>query len=153
MSLIKAGRSHLGLIGLSFRKGRALFQAPTTSPAPALVMVDDDPALLHALSFAFGTQGYDVRPFGDAEALLASPQATEGPICIVLDYKLPGRTGLALLAELRARNVTAPAILITSNPNAWLRAAAAEAGVEIVEKPLLGHTLEIKVLEVLAGGR
>jgi two-component system, LuxR family, response regulator FixJ len=132
------------------RKGAFLSHALTSSPAAALVLVDDDPALLHALSFSFGTQGYDVRAYRDAETLLASPQAMEGPVCIVLDQKLPGRTGLALLAELRARNVTAPAILITSNPNASLRAAAAAAGVEIVEKPLLGHALETKVREKLA---
>jgi two-component system response regulator FixJ len=122
----------------------------TPLPQAALVLVDDDPALLHALSFSFGTQGYDVRAYRDAEALLAAPEATAGPVCFVLDQKLPGRTGLALLAELRARNVTAPAILITSNPTASVRAAAAAAGVEIVEKPLLGHALETKVHEALA---
>lgn len=115
-----------------------------------MVLVDDDPALLHALTFSFTTQGYDVRAYGDAESLLAAQQTMDGPVCIVLDQKLPGRTGLALLAELRARNVTAPAILITSNPTASLRAAAAAAGVPIVEKPLLGRALETKVREVLA---
>jgi FixJ family two-component response regulator len=121
----------------------------TTSAGAGLVLVDDDPALLHALSFSFGTQGYDVRAYRDAETLLASPDATEGPVCIVLDQRLPGRSGLDLLAELRARSVVAPVILITSKPNAALRAAAAAAGVEIVEKPLLGRTLEIKVREAM----
>jgi FixJ family two-component response regulator len=101
------------------------------------------------LSFSFATQGYDVRAYGDAESLLAAPKAVEGPVCIVLDQKLPGRNGLALLAELRARKVTAPAILITSNPTAALRAAAAAAGVPIVEKPLLGQALENSVREAL----
>lgn len=101
------------------------------------------------MTFSFATQGYAVRAFSDAEALLASSEAVE-PLCIVLDQKLPGRTGLALLAELRARDVSAPAILITSNPTARVRQAAAAAGVEIVEKPLLGHALEAKVREALA---
>jgi two-component system response regulator FixJ len=118
-----------------------------------LVLVDDDPALLHALSFSFGTQGYEVRAYRDAESLLACPKATEGQICIVLDQNLPGRSGLALLAELRARNIDAPAILITSTPTISLRAAAAAASVEIVEKPLLGHALETKVREAFAARR
>lgn len=116
----------------------------------ALVLVDDDPALLHALSFAFETQGYDVRPYASAESLLAATATWEGPACLVLDQKLPGRTGLQLLEELRARAVTAPAILITSNPTRAIRVAAAAAGVEIVEKPLLGGTLESKVRDALA---
>ena len=119
-------------------------------PAPAVILVDDDAALRHALSFAFETQGYDVRAFKDAEALLAAPIEHEGPICFVLDQKLPGRSGLAVLQELRARHISAPAILITSNPTVSVRAAAAAAGVDIVEKPLVGQTLEHKVREVLA---
>jgi hypothetical protein len=35
----------------------------------------------------------------------------------------------------------APAILITSHPNAGVRRCAAEAGVPIIEKPLLGNAL------------
>jgi FixJ family two-component response regulator len=117
--------------------------------APTLVLVDDDPALLHALGFAFETQGYLVRAYKDAESLLADPWRPSGQACFVLDQKLPGRTGLALIAELRARHIDAPALLITSNPTPALRHEAARAGVPIVEKPLLGHVLEEKVREAL----
>jgi two-component system, LuxR family, response regulator FixJ len=109
------------------------------------VLVDDDPALLHALSFAFETEGYDVRSFADAEALLADPKAPAGSVCLVLDQRLPGMSGLALLAKLRAQNVAAPAILITTNPPSAVRREAEAAGVEIVEKPLLGADLADKV--------
>jgi len=118
------------------------------SPPPALVLVDDDPALLHALSFSFETEGYDVRAFADAESLLAAPEPPDGS-CLVLDQKLPGMSGLALLAALRARHVGAPAILITSNPTAALRREARAAGVEIVEKPLLDGVLANKVREAV----
>lgn len=116
----------------------------------ALVLVDDDPALLHALSFAFETEGYDVRAFGDAESLLADAETQNGSLCLVLDQKLPGMSGLALLAALRARDVAAPAILITSNPTAALHRDARAAGVEIVEKPLLDGVLASKVREAVA---
>jgi FixJ family two-component response regulator len=49
--------------------------------------------------------------------------------------------GLDLLAVLRARHVDLPAILITTQPNAALRRRAAQGGVHIIEKPLLGETL------------
>lgn len=121
-----------------------------TPPTPsALVLVDDDPALLHALSFAFETDGYAVSAFADAESLLAS-EAPHGSLCLVLDQRLPGMSGLALLAALRAQNVAAPAILITSNPPPAVRRQADAAGVEIVEKPLLGNILAAKVREAIA---
>lgn len=111
--------------------------------------MDDDPDLLHALSFAFETEGYDVRSFADAESLLAHPKAPQETVCLVLDQRLPGMSGLALLAALRARNVAAPAILITSNPPAAVRREARAAGVEIVEKPLLDGVLARKVHDVV----
>lgn len=126
----------------------------TSDPtATALVLVDDDPALLHALSFAFETEGYNVRAFADAESLLADAESHDGSLCLVLDQKLPGMSGLALLAALRARNVAAPAILITSNPTSALRREARAAGVEIVEKPLLDGILAGKVREAVGRAR
>jgi FixJ family two-component response regulator len=67
----------------------------------------------------------------------------------VLDQKLPGMSGLALLAALRAQNVVAPAILITSNPPVAVRREAQAAGIEIVEKPLLDGVLANKVREAV----
>lgn len=130
---------------------RARTSLSTSDPtATALVLVDDDPALLHALSFAFETEGYHVRAFADAESLLADAESHHGSLCLVLDQKLPGMSGLALLAALRARNVAVPAILITSNPTSALRNEARAAGVEIVEKPLLDGILASKVREAVA---
>ena len=118
--------------------------------AAVLVLVDDDSAVLNALAFAFETEGYKVAPFSNAEALLAAPEAPHGSICLVLDHKLPGLSGLALLARLRAQDVSAPAILITTHPSVALRKAAESAGVEIVEKPLLDGALAKKVREAVA---
>jgi FixJ family two-component response regulator len=63
------------------------------------------------------------------------------PSCLVVDYYMPGMNGLELVAQLRARDVSIPAILITPAPSETLRARAAAAGVPIVEKPLLGSRL------------
>lgn len=105
-----------------------------------IVIVEDDPAVRGALTFLLELDGYDVEGFASAEALLARtlPARTR---CLVLDQRLPGISGLDALRALRARRVTAPAVLITSNPQRALVEAAAQAGVAIVEKPLLGEAL------------
>ena len=115
----------------------------------ALVLVDDDLALRQALTFAFETEGYAVRAFADAESLLAAPAAPQGAACLVLDQRLPGMSGLALLTALRARNVATPAILMTSHPTPSLLREAQSAGAAVVEKPLLGSGLAGKVREVM----
>lgn len=111
---------------------------------PILVIVDDDPAVRHALSFAFDTAGVGVVSYATAEAALAAPDVGRWR-CLVLDQQLPGASGLDLLDRLRARGVTAPAILITTHPSRETKRRANAAGVEIVEKPLLGDQLVERV--------
>ncbi len=110
-----------------------------------VVIVDDDAALLAALRFAFETEGLLVAAYPSGEAMLE--QGDGAAACYVLDYKLPGMSGLDLLERLRARGHAAPAVLITTNPSAATRARANRAGVTIVEKPLLGDTLQRLVAE------
>jgi two-component system, LuxR family, response regulator FixJ len=116
---------------------------------PAIVIVvDDDPAVLNSLKFAFEIEGFDVRAYPSAGALLDNG-GLPGRGCLVLDYQMPGMNGLALLKRLRDRGETLPALLITT-PNAAVYSQAAAAGVPIVEKPLFGDTLVGKVRDMLA---
>jgi FixJ family two-component response regulator len=117
---------------------------------PVLALVDDDPALRHALSFAFETAGISVAAFADAESALAAADKAAWR-CLVLDHKLPAMSGLDLLERLRAAGVRAPSILITTHPSRETRARALAAGVEIVEKPLLDNQLSRKVHDLLIG--
>lgn len=111
---------------------------------PSILLVEDDPAVVNALTFSLELEGFEVRAYADGEALLASkPLPATG--CLVLDYNLPGMDGLNLLERLRAADVNLPAILITTNPRRTLRAQAALAGVEIIEKPLLTDALRDSV--------
>lgn len=107
---------------------------------PLLVLVDDDHALRSALAFSFEAEGYSVLAYASAEALLSHqlPPAD----CIVVDDRLPGgMTGLELIAELRANEMDAPAILITTLPSEDRIRWAAQLGAPIIEKPLLTTAL------------
>jgi FixJ family two-component response regulator len=106
---------------------------------PCVLVVDDDAALLSALEFALQAEGYRVCSCSDAGAALRAP--AEQLACLVIDYKLPDLDGMDLAQRLRSAGVTAPMILITSNPDARCRARAARGGAVIVEKPLLGDRL------------
>lgn len=105
-----------------------------------VVIVEDDSAVRDSLKFTLVVEGFAVRTFSDAQQLLAEPRLPD-PDCLIVDQNMPGMNGLNLISELRARNIKAPAILITSHPNSSVRDQAASAGVPIIEKPLLNSAL------------
>src|SRR5262249_52410970 len=119
---------------------------------PVVIVIDDDAAVRGSLKFALETEGIAVRTYSNGSELLEEPDLATFA-CFVIDQKLPGMTGLELLAALRERHVTAPAILITSHPTIILQERAARAGVPIIEKPLLGNALFERVREVIARPR
>jgi two-component system response regulator FixJ len=115
---------------------------------PTIVIVEDDPSLLGALSFALEADGFIVHAFESSEALLLSPILAD---CMVIDQRLEDIDGLALIGRLRTIGISSPAILITTNPTARTRRRAAAAGVRIVEKPLVTGELRNRINEVIRG--
>jgi FixJ family two-component response regulator len=131
--------------GRSYTKGRLV------------IVVEDDSAVLNALKFALGVDGYEVATYATGRELLESTGSTGkhaihhvGEACLVLDYHLADMNGLELAAVLRARGITAPAILITTNPSVVVLRSAFAAGVNVVEKPLMGSDLSSAIGAALA---
>ena len=123
---------------------------PSHALRPIVIVVDDDPDVLSSLQFAFEVEGFEVWPFASGEALLDLCGVVDQG-CLVVDYHLGGLDGLALLERLRAQGSRLPAILITTaDPVVALKAA--QAGVDVVEKPLLSDTLIEEVRRLLAVG-
>ena len=120
------------------------------TPAPMLLVVDDDPAVLASLTFSLELQGFGVAAFASGEMLLAQGNSIN-PACLVIDYRLPGIDGLTLLRMLRDRGETCPAVVITSNPNRAVRQRTIDAGALLIEKPLLSDDLTIAIRSLIGG--
>jgi two-component system, LuxR family, response regulator FixJ len=111
-----------------------------TGPRPLVAVVEDDRAVLNSLEFALQAQGYHVCAFESAARAGDSDEIMESD-CIVVDYAMPGLSGVELLAKLRTRGLTCPAIVIASNPHAKCRREVLAAGASLIEKPLIGDGL------------
>jgi DNA-binding response OmpR family regulator len=122
--------------------------AVASRPKLLIGIVEDDDAVLHSLEFALQAEGYAVRPFRTAEDARGSAELLAAD-CIVLDYGLPGTTGVALLRALRQRGMGCPAILIASNPSAQCRRESDEVGAPLIEKPLMGEELSAGIRAAL----
>ncbi|SRR6266508_1033165 len=114
-----------------------------------VIVVDDDPAVRNSLKFSLEIEGFAVFAYASGSELL-SQHDIPACSCFVVDQKMPGMTGLDLISMLRAQHISAPAILITSQPNGALTRRAAGANVPIVEKPLLGNTLMDRIRDACA---
>lgn len=116
---------------------------------PVVAVVDDDPAVCNSLKFSLELEGFSVRTYGGGIELLRAADLAACD-CFVVDQKMPGLSGLEVIAKLRDRHVAAPAILIISQPSVALSTRAAKAKVPIVEKPFLGNLLVERIREACA---
>jgi len=119
-----------------------------TGRLPIVVIVDDDPAVCGSLKFSLELEGFVVRAYGSADEFLGADESAYD--CLVVDQRMPGMSGVELIAKLRTLEVRTPAILLISQPNPALAARAAKAAVPIVEKPLLGNALLERIREACA---
>jgi len=122
---------------------------PAERPLPQIAIVEDDTALRDAIAFSLTAEGYSVRLFEAAEELRAE-KALDDIACFVIDQKLPGMAGLPLIQELSRRGDAARCVLITTRPEAAVREACWALGVPIVEKPILGESLNACIRGLLA---
>ncbi len=121
-------------------------QAHLPVEPPVVIVVDDDPAVCNSLKFSLELEGFAVRTYRSGTQLLDSGEIRDCD-CFVIDQRMPSLTGMELIAKLRLQNVSTPAILILTQPNAALTARAKLAQIDIVEKPLLGNTLVDRIRE------
>jgi FixJ family two-component response regulator len=114
-----------------------------------VVVVDDDRAVRDALKFALELDGLAVLACDSGAQLLQSPEL-ERTDCLVLDHKMPGMDGFAVIAALAARKIDLPIIIITAPVTEALRWRAEQAGVtHVLEKPLLDNVLLEEVRKTL----
>jgi CheY-like chemotaxis protein len=115
-----------------------------------VLLVEDDHSVRLALSDLLGRWGvrFDIAADGDAALRLVNGGTHYG--LIVSDYRLPGsRNGLSLIGEIVRLHAAAPpaGMLITADFDPGLMAAADEAGVPVLPKPvdaaLLRHLLGV----------
>lgn len=102
---------------------------------PTVYLVDDDEDIRVSLARALRTRGYAVEVFASAQDFLDGYEA-EQPGCLILDYGMPGMTGLELQKLLVTRGVHIPIIFITGHGGVPESVQAMKLGaVDFLEKP------------------
>jgi FixJ family two-component response regulator len=106
------------------------------SIAPVVHLIDDDRAVREALALLIGTVGLRVQAWADAHDFLNDFDRTVIG-AIVLDVRMPGIGGLAVLAQLQSQGVDLPVIMLTGHGTVDLCRQAFKSGAaEFLEKPV-----------------
>jgi len=120
-------------------------------PSPLTVyIVDDDPSVRDSLALLLSLNGHATAVFGSAEDFLASARG-DWAGCAIVDIRMPGMDGLALLDEMKARGIRIPAVVVTAHGDvASARAAFKGEAVDFLEKPFEESSLIAAVDACLA---
>ena len=118
---------------------------------PSVLVVEDEPAIQELLRVNLQDAGFAVRTVADAEG--ASREIKRAlPDLLLLDWMLPGQSGLALARGLRneARTRDLPIIMVTARGDEADKVAGLEAWVDdYVTKPFSPRELKARVKSVL----
>ena len=118
---------------------------------PQVLVVEDEPSIRELLKVNLIDAGYEVRAVPDAEEAQAELSAAL-PDLLLLDWMLPGKSGLVLAKELRGapRTRELPIIMITARTDEADKVAGLEAWVDdYVTKPFSPRELKARIKAVL----
>ncbi|MQA22211.1 sigma-54-dependent transcriptional regulator [Rugamonas rivuli] len=105
------------------------------------ILIEDEAALRLATSQTLELGGFSVQACASAEEAQALLRA-DYPGVIVTDVRLPGRSGLELLAQAAAMDAELPVIVVTGHGDVEMAVAAMRSGAyDFIEKPFAAERL------------
>jgi FixJ family two-component response regulator len=120
---------------------------------PIVFVVDDDISVRESLELLIRCEGWQPETFGSAQEFLTRPRALV-PSCLVLDFSLPGLTGLELQKRIAVERTEMPIIFITGHGDVPMTVQAMKAGaVELLTKPFNDDVLLTAIRAALERSR
>jgi DNA-binding NtrC family response regulator len=100
-----------------------------------VLLIDDERLYVESLAKVLHRRGFEALFACDGVSSLALA-SEQDPDVVVLDLRMPGRDGLATLAELREMNPELPVLLLTGHADVACAAAAlARGATDVLLKP------------------
>jgi two-component system response regulator RegX3 len=113
-----------------------------------ILVVDDEQAIVDAVSYALRAAGFEVDEFGDGESALEAARTTPYDV-LVVDVRLPGLSGIEICRRLRAESGV-PILMLTAMDAEVDRVLGLEAGADdYVTKPFSVAELVSRVRAIL----
>ena len=120
-----------------------------------IFIVDDDASVREALAWLLRSRRLESEHFASAEAFeqrLADGPLPEQPLCLLLDVRMPGTSGLVLFDRLAERGLLAamPVIFLTGHADVPTAVDAVKRGAfDFCEKPFSDNALVDRIEQAL----
>ena len=116
-------------------------------------VVDDELLVRRSLVLLLGSAGFPVQAFGSAEEFLRAAGLGLPFGCVLLDIRMPGMDGMALLREMAVRGLRLPVVVVTGHGDVPLAVSAMKAGAcDFIEKPYTGEAILLATEAALGRG-
>jgi two-component system, OmpR family, KDP operon response regulator KdpE len=123
------------------------------TPPIRVLVVDDEPAILHAVQTVLETQGYAVSVASTGERALARA-AAEAPELVILDLGLPGIDGMDVIRQLRSFAPRLPILILSAHGDDASKVRALDLGADdYVSKPFSVQELLARIRTALRHGQ
>ncbi len=117
---------------------------------PVVFIVDDDLGVRQMIARMVRSVGLESRTFDCVKRFLDEFDAAQGG-CVVLDVRMPGRSGLDLQDQLARMHVRIPIVFITGHGDIPMSVRAMKGGaVDFIEKPFQDQVLLDAIQAALA---
>ncbi len=121
---------------------------PKASDGLRILVVDDEPAMVGAVTALVGTAGHQVITAYDGDTALRRFEE-EAPDLVLLDLAMPGRDGVDVCREIRKTSRT-PIIVLTGEADELAKVEALDAGADdYVTKPFGRQELLARIRAVM----
>ena len=102
----------------------------------SVFIVDDEPEVTASLAWLLKSVDIPARTFNSPTAFLSAVRSTAGPICAVLDLRMPEMSGLELQQQLIAEKLEMPLIFLSAHGDVPAAVNAMQMGaVDFLQKP------------------
>lgn len=133
--------------------GTLRFRIVNEGPRTHILVVEDEPKVAMALGQGLLSEGYDVAVALTGEEGLSQAESRRFDL-VILDWMLPGRSGLEVLETMQQRVERCPVLLLTARDAVEDRVAGLDAGADdYLVKPFAFPELLARVRALLRRGR
>ena len=117
----------------------------------SILIADDDKTCRDSIQKVLEREGHTVRAADSVDKALEAIGTGHFDL-VVCDYRMPGKTGIDLLVELRRQDSTVPVLMISAYADAVVEAAVRRLGaLDVLKKPIRRQDLVERTARAVGG--